>query len=156
MRKGIFAASAACATEMVLPESLVPISSVAAVADQTLGDDAAALGLGFRIAVDELHRRAAGLLDDLGAELVALAGLLAHEGLHAGEIENDPDLHGRRLRRQPVWQDGGAQRPCPAGQEWRRLTLARPDMARLDMVRSVMAKLPVLPSDYPIPLQRAC
>ena len=117
IRNGIFAASAACATEIVLPESLVPISSVTAFADQALGDDAAVLRLGFGVAVNELHRRPAGLLHDLGAKFVSLAGLLPHEGLHATEIENDTHLDRlvlcegrqregarcrRRLRRPPI------------------------------------------------------
>ncbi len=44
------------------------------------------------IEIDEFHRRAAGLFNDLGAKFISLAGLLAHESLHAGKVENDADL----------------------------------------------------------------
>ncbi len=90
----------------------------AAFADQSLGDDAAILWLGFGVAVDEFHRGAASLLDDLGAELVALARLLTHEGLHTAEIENDADLDGSgRLRKNRTRQDARAQRAGAGGEK---------------------------------------
>jgi hypothetical protein len=84
----------------------------AAVTDQALGDNSAVLGLGFGIAIQEFHRRTAGLLDDFGAELVSFAGLLTHEGLDAAEIENDSDFRWGALRSADAGQNGCSKCSC--------------------------------------------
>src|SRR5262249_14378792 len=89
----------------------------AAVADQALGDHAAALRLRLGVAVDELHRRAAPPFYDLHAEIIALAGLLAHERLDTGEIEDHADLDRRALRHPSVRQNPGAGSAQPRGQQ---------------------------------------
>ena len=84
----------------------------AAVTDQALGHNPAVLGLGFGIAIQEFHRRTAGLLDGLGAELVSFAGLLTHEGLDAAEIENDADFRWGALRSADARQNGCSKCSC--------------------------------------------
>ena len=117
IRKGILAASAACATEIVLPEIVGADEKRATVTDQALSDDAAIFRFGFGIAVDELDWRTTGFLREYPAEFVSLSRLLSHEGLDAAEVENNADLDWGALRNRDARQNAGAECASPGGKD---------------------------------------